>query len=88
MLLGIHNYSFYMHGMGGRWMGFNPPWPRQLDIFSLLDKVAELGLEGEIEDDDPLFRVEFLSPKRMQITYSGLIFGVGKRSDGTAVRID
>ena len=27
-------------------MGFKPPWPRQFDIFGLLNKVTELGLEG------------------------------------------
>ena len=46
MLLGIHNYCYYMHGLGGRWKGFKPSWPRQMDIFCLLDKVVELGLDG------------------------------------------
>ena len=27
-------------------MGFKPPWPRQMDIFDLLNKVVELGLDG------------------------------------------
>lgn len=27
-------------------MGFKPPWPNQLDVFGLLDKVEELGLDG------------------------------------------
>ncbi len=27
-------------------MGFKPAWSRQMDIFGLLDKVVELGLEG------------------------------------------
>ena len=46
MRLGIHNYSYYLHGLGGRWMNFSPPWPRQMDVFGLLNKVAALGLEG------------------------------------------
>ena len=46
MKLGIHNYSFYMHGLGGRWMGFKPPWPNPRDIFGLQEKAAQLGLDG------------------------------------------
>ena len=46
MQLGIHNYSYYMHGLGGRWMGFSPPWPRQMDVFGLLHQATELGLDG------------------------------------------
>ena len=46
MRLGIHNYSYYLHGLGGKWMGFSPPWPRQMDVFGLIDKVVALGLEG------------------------------------------
>ena len=46
MLLGLHNYSLYQHGLGGRWMGFTPPWPTQLNIFDFLDLVSSWGLDG------------------------------------------
>ncbi len=46
MKLGLHNYSYYLHGLGGRWQGFRPPWPQQMDVFDLLDRVVELGLQG------------------------------------------
>lgn len=46
MKLGIHNYSYYMHGLGGRWMGFEPPWPNPMDVFGLQEKTAQLGLDG------------------------------------------
>jgi len=30
MLLGLHTYSLYLHGIGQAWAGFELPWERQL----------------------------------------------------------
>jgi len=46
MLLGLHTYSFHLHGMGQIWGGYplsgDPVW----DIFGLMEEVAQLGLDG------------------------------------------
>ena len=46
MLLGLHTYSFHLHGMGQNWGGFKfdlmPAW----DIFGLMDEAKKLGLDG------------------------------------------
>lgn len=54
MRLGIHTYSLYHHGIAEDWAGFRLPWPRQMDIWQLMDYVSELGLEG-IHLDDKAF---------------------------------
>jgi sugar phosphate isomerase/epimerase len=46
MLLGLHTYSFHLHGMGQRWGGCALPWPRAMDIFGLMDYAVGVGLEG------------------------------------------
>jgi len=54
MHLGMHTYSLYHHGIAEDWAGFQLPWPKQTDIWQLMDYVSELGLEG-IHLDDKAF---------------------------------
>ena len=51
MLLGLHSYSLYLHGIGENWGEFVLPWPKQMDIWQLMDYLMELGLEGLHVDD-------------------------------------
>lgn len=51
MRLGMHTYSLYHHGVAEDWAGFQLPWLRQMDIWQLMDYMAELGLEGLHLDD-------------------------------------
>jgi sugar phosphate isomerase/epimerase len=51
MRLGMHTYSLYHHGVAEDWAGFRLPWPRQMDIWQLMDYVVEIGLEGLHLDD-------------------------------------
>jgi len=37
MLLGLHTYSFHLHGMGQNWGGHELSWQRMMDIFNLMD---------------------------------------------------
>jgi hypothetical protein len=46
MLLGLHTYSFHLHGMGQDWGGFEHAWPRSMDIFGLMDFAVSQGLNG------------------------------------------
>ena len=54
MLLGLHTYSLYLHGIGQAWADFELPWPRQLTTFELFDLAVELGLDGLHLDDGVL----------------------------------
>ncbi len=54
MLLGLHTYSLYLHGIGQAWAGFKLPWKRQLSTFELFDLGIELGLDGFHLDDGVL----------------------------------
>jgi sugar phosphate isomerase/epimerase len=54
MLLGLHTYSLYLHGIGQAWADFKLPWPRQLTTFELFDAVVHLGLDGLHLDDGVL----------------------------------
>ena len=46
MLLGLHTYSLYLHGIGQAWADFKLPWHRQLTTFELFDLTVDLGLDG------------------------------------------
>ena len=46
MLLGLHTYSFHLHGMGQNWGGHTLAWPRVMDIFKLMDWAVDNGLDG------------------------------------------
>ena len=54
MLLGLHTYSLYLHGVGQAWADFKLPWPRQLTTFELFDETVHLGLDGLHLDDGVL----------------------------------
>lgn len=54
MLLGLHTYSLYLHGIGQAWAGFKLPWPRQLTTLELLDEAVRMGLDGLHLDDGVL----------------------------------
>jgi sugar phosphate isomerase/epimerase len=54
MLLGLHTYSLYLHGIGQAWAGFQLPWERQLSTFELFDLGVQLGLDGFHLDDGAL----------------------------------
>jgi 3-oxoisoapionate decarboxylase len=54
MLLGLHTYSFYLHGIGQAWADFKLPWPRQMSTFELFDQAAAMGLDGLHLDDGVL----------------------------------
>ena len=54
MLLGLHTYSLYLHGIGQAWAGFNLPWPRQMSTFELFDQAVRWGLDGLHLDDGVL----------------------------------
>lgn len=46
MLLGLHTYSFHLHGMGQNWGGHKLQWESVWDIFGLMDEAKKLGLDG------------------------------------------
>jgi 3-oxoisoapionate decarboxylase len=58
MLLGLHTYSLYLHGIGQAWADFRLPWPRQLTTFELFDLAVDLGLDGLHLDDGVLETLE------------------------------
>lgn len=58
MLLGLHTYSLYLHGIGQAWAGFELPWPRQLTTFELMNTIVRLGLDGIHLDDAVLESLE------------------------------
>jgi sugar phosphate isomerase/epimerase len=58
MLLGLHTYSLYLHGIGQAWADFKLPWPRQMSSFELLDQSDRWGLDGLHLDDGVLENLE------------------------------
>ncbi|MGD9045975.1 MAG: TIM barrel protein [Desulfobacterales bacterium] len=58
MLLGLHTYSLYLHGIGQAWAGFKLPWPRQMSTFELFDQTIRWGLDGLHLDDGVLENLE------------------------------
>ena len=58
MLLGLHTYSFYLHGIGQAWADFELPWPRQMSTFELFDEAVRLGLDGLHLDDGVLEKLD------------------------------
>lgn len=46
MLLGLHTYSFHLHGMGQNWGGYELAWPKVMDLYSLMDEAENLELDG------------------------------------------
>ena len=58
MLLGLHTYSLYLHGIGQAWSDFKLPWPRQMSTFELFDQAVRWGLDGLHIDDGVLENLE------------------------------
>jgi sugar phosphate isomerase/epimerase len=58
MLLGLHTYSLYLHGIGQAWADFKLPWPRQMSTFELFDQSLRWGLDGLHLDDGVLENLE------------------------------
>ena len=46
MLLGLHSYSFHLHGMGQCWGDFDHNWEGVMDIYQLIDFAVEYELDG------------------------------------------
>lgn len=44
MLLGIHAYSYHLHG-GSGWVE-QVPWPKQMSVWDMMDEAVRLGLDG------------------------------------------
>lgn len=72
MLLGLHTYSFHLHGMGQDWGGFEHSWPRAMDIYQLMDFAVSHGLDGlhvtaadcERTDEDCLNKIRNAAEER------------------------
>ncbi len=62
-MLGLHTYSFYLHGIGQAWADFKLPWPRQMSTFELFNEAVLMGLDGLHLDDGVL---ETLDPAYLQ----------------------
>ncbi len=61
MRLGMHTYSLYHHGVAEDWTGFQLPWPRQMDIWQLMDYMEEtLRFEREALQRSVLYCREVL----------------------------
>lgn len=79
MLLGMHTYSLYHHGIGENWAGFELPWERQLSLFQVMDYIVELGLDGlhmeasalDQNDNDYLEKVkQYAAGKNLYLEYN------------------
>jgi sugar phosphate isomerase/epimerase len=66
MLLGLHTYSFYLHGIGQAWADFKLPWPRQMSTFELFEEAVRLGLDGLHLDDGVLENLDGSYLKEVQ----------------------
>jgi len=72
MLLGLHTYSFHLHGMGQNWGGLKLNWTKAMDIFQLMDFAVRQGLDGlhitaadcERTDADRLRKIRSAAEKR------------------------
>ncbi len=71
MLLGLHTYSLYHHGIGQAWAGFELPWPRQLSTFELFDEAVRLGLDGLQIDDAVLESLDEFFLKEVRAAAEG-----------------
>ena len=74
MLLGLHTYSLYLHGIGQAWADFKLPWPRQMSTFELFDQSDRWGLDGLHLDDGVLENLEesYLNEVRAAAEEKGL----------------
>lgn len=94
MLLGLHTYSLYLHGLGQAWAGFDLPWPRQLNTFELLDQAVRWGLDGLHLDDavleslEPAYLKEVGAAAREQDLYLEYNFSMDLGARGIGIQHD
>ncbi len=94
MLLGLHTYSLYLHGIGQAWAGFKLPWERQLTTFALFDLGIELGLDGFHIDDgvlenlDPIFVKEVGASAKEKNLYLEYNMSMDLGKTGTGIQHD
>jgi len=94
MLLGLHTYSFYLHGIGQAWADFKLPWPRQMSTFELLDEAVLMGLDGLHLDDgvletlDPSFLLEVKAAARERGLYLEYNFSMDMGGMGIGIQHD
>ncbi len=94
MLLGLHTYSLYLHGIGQAWTGFQLPWPRQLSTFELFDQAIRWGLDGLHLDDgvlenlEPAYLKEVGAAAREQGLYLEYNFSMDLGGQGIGIQHD
>lgn len=94
MLLGLHTYSLYLHGIGQAWAGFQLPWPRQLSTFELFDQAIRWGLDGLHLDDgvlenlEPAYLKEVGAAAREQGLYLEYNFSMDLGGQGIGIQHD
>ena len=94
MLLGLHTYSFYLHGIGQAWADFKLPWPRQMSTFELFDEGVNMGLDGFHLDDgvletlDPSYLNEVRAAARERGLYLEYNFSMDMGGRGIGIQHD
>jgi len=94
MLLGLHTYSFYLHGIGQAWADFKLPWARQMSTFELFDEAVLMGLDGLHLDDgvletlDPAYLKEVKAAARERRLYLEYNFSMDMGGMGIGIQHD
>jgi sugar phosphate isomerase/epimerase len=94
MLLGLHTYSFYLHGIGQAWADFELPWPRQMSTFELFDEGIKMGLDGFHLDDgvletlDPAYLMEVRDAAKEHGLYLEYNFSMDMGGMGIGIQHD
>jgi sugar phosphate isomerase/epimerase len=94
MLLGLHTYSLYLHGIGQAWADFKLPWPRQMSTLELLDEGVNMGLDGFHLDDgvletlDPSYLKEVRAAARERGLYLEYNFSMDMGGRGIGIQHD
>jgi sugar phosphate isomerase/epimerase len=94
LLLGLHTYSFYLHGIGQAWADFKLPWPRQMTTFELFDETVNMGLDGLHLDDgvletlDSVYLAEVKSAARERGLYLEYNFSMDMGGLGIGIQHD
>jgi hypothetical protein len=94
MLLGLHTYSFYLHGIGQAWADFKLPWPRQMSTFELFDEAVSMGLDwlhlddGVLETLDPAYLREVKAAAQERRLYLEYNFSMDMGGMGIGIQHD